>query len=172
MKSVKIVVSLVMIGLALAGCSTVRPEQLSITTEQREFVYEYTAPAKSQKDLFRDARNYFAMAYGNSKDVSRVEDEGQGTIIGKAVAPWNFSIDSTILPFVPCASNYNIIFIAKDGKARLQLTLLDGAAITSCAWPLPPKQDYPQIVRQFQKISAGLGAAIDGQSDLDRLKQF
>lgn len=158
---------------ALSGCaSAVSPEQMPITTEQREFVYDFAAPGKSKADLFKDARNYFAMSFGNSKDVSRVEDEAQGTIIGKAVALWNLSNDSVIVPFIPCASNYNIIFIAKDGKARLQLTLVDGAPMASCQWPSPPKRDYPQIVRQFGGIGAGLGAAISGQSDVERLKNF
>lgn len=160
------------IGVALSGCVSISPERMPITTEQRDFVFEYAAPAKSQRELFIDARNYFAMSYGNSKDVSRVEDESQGTIIGKAVAPWNLSNDSMIIPFIPCASNYNIIFVAKDGKARLQLTLVDGAPMMTCGWTSPPKRDYPQIVQQFQRISAGLGDAINGKSDLDRLKKF
>ncbi len=167
------VLSMTAVLTILSGCAgMIPPDQLPITTEQREFVYEFSAPAKSQKDLFRDARNYFAMSFGNSKDVSRVEDESQGTIIGKAVAAWNLSNNSPIIPHIPCASNYNIIFVAKDGKARLQLTLVDGAPMMSCAWQSPPKRDYPQIVQQFNAISTGLGAAISGQSAVDRLKNF
>lgn len=145
---------------------------MPITTEQREFTYEYAAPAKSKKELFKDARNYFAMSYGNSKEVSRLEDEEQGTIIGKAIARWNLSTDSPLIPYIPCASNYNIIFIAKDGKARLQLTLVEGAPMSSCAWTSPPKRDYSQIVEQFKSISEGVGSAINNQSAVDRLKNF
>lgn len=158
---------------ALAGCAiTIPADRMPITTEQREFIYEYAAPGKSQTDLFRDARNYLAMSYGDSKEVSRVEDEAQGTIIGKAIAPWSLSTDSALIPFIPCASNYNIIFVAKEHKARLQLTLVDGVAMSSCQWTSPPKRDYPQIVKQFNGISAGLESAINGQSAVDRLKNF
>jgi hypothetical protein len=159
--------------LLLTGCVTIAPDRYPITTEQREFIYDYATPAKSKKELFKDARNYFALAYGNSKDVSRLEDEEEGTIIGKAVAPWNLSTDISMVPYIPCASNYNIIFIAKDGKARLQLTLMDGAALSSCGgWQAPPKRDYPQIVQHFIGISEGLGSALINQAAVDRLKNF
>ena len=156
----------------LSGCVTVAPDQMPITTEKREFIYEYAAPIKTKKELFKDARNYFAMSYGNSKEVSRVEDEEQGTIIGKAVALWNLSTGSPMIPHIPCASYYNIIFVAKDGKARLQLTLVDGIAMPSCGWTSPPKRDYSQIVQQFKSISEGLDAALNSQSAVDRLKNF
>lgn len=165
-------ITITVMASVLAGCMTIPAAQMPITTEQREFIYEYAAPTKLKKELFKDARNYFAMSYGDSKEVSRVEDEDQGTIIGKAIAPWNLSIDSFLIPHIPCASRYDIIFIAKDGRARLQLTLVDGIAMPSCNWASPPKRDYPQIVRQFKRVSDGLGAALNNQSAVDRLKNF
>ena len=159
--------------LMLSGCTTLSPEQKPITTEQREFIFEYAVPAKSKTELFKAARNHFALSYGNSKEVSRLEDEEQGTIIGKAVAPWSLSLDSIIIPAMPCASNYNLIFIAKDGKARLQLTLLEGAALPlSCGWARPPKRDYPQIVSHFKSASESLSNALDNKAAIDRLKNF
>lgn len=74
---------------------------------------------------------------------------------------------------VPCASNYNLIFIAKDGKARLQLSLLEGVVLpASCGWHLPPKRDYAQIVQSFNNASESLGNALDNKSSIDRLKNF
>lgn len=64
----------------LTGCVTLPPEQMPITNEKREFIYDYPVPGKSKSELFKDARNHFALAYGNSKEVSRLEDEEQGTI--------------------------------------------------------------------------------------------
>lgn len=148
------------------------PERMPITTEQREFIYDYPAPGKSQKELFTSARNYLAMSYGDSKAVSRVEDSEQGTIIGKAIARWSFTIGGPFNQTMPCASNYDIIFIAKEGKARLQLTLVDGLAMPSCGWRTPPKQDYPQIVGQFRGISEALGKALKNESAVDKLKNF
>jgi len=157
----------------LSGCVTMPPGQMQITTEQREFIYEYAVPSKSQIDLFKAARSHFALAYGNSKEVSRLEDEAQGTIIGKAIVPWNLSVDGLIITSMPCASYYNIIFIAKDGRARMQLSLLEGAALPlSCGWPLPPKRDYPQIVTHFKNTSDGLASALDSKSAIDKLKNF
>ena len=157
----------------LAGCVTMPPEQMPITTEQREFIYEYAAPTKSKKELFAAARNYFAVSYGNSKEVSRLEDEEQGTIIGKAIASWSLTVDGLLLTSIPCASNYSIIYVAKDGKARLQLGLTEGVAYPmTCGWSLPPKRDYPQIVQHFKRISEGLGNSIEGNSAVDKLKNF
>ena len=158
---------------SLAGCAiTAPPEAYPITTEQREFVYEFSAPGKSQKELFSVAREYFALTYGNSKEITRVEDEAQGTIIGRAIVPWDMTTGSTMIPSFPCASYYGVIYVAKDGKARLQLTLQDGPAMASCQVQAPPKRDYPQIVQQFQRVSIGLGDAIGGNSAVDKLRNF
>lgn len=155
----------------LSGCVTVPPDQLPITNEQREFTYEYAAPAKSKSELFKAARNYFAIAFRDSNRVGRVEDESDGTIIGKAVAPWNLSADMVMIRAIPCASNYSMIFVAKDGKAKLQLNLIEGA-VPPCGWALPPKRDYSQVVREFESLSKGLSAAIDGDSAVEKLKNF
>lgn len=160
--------------LAVAGCAvTAPPGAYPITDEKREFTFDYAVPGKSQQELYRSARNYLATAYVDSRAVTRVEDEGQGTIIGKGVAPWNMTIDSSLIPSMPCSSNYDVIFIAKEGRARLQLTLKEGAAQpATCNWPLPPKRDYPQIVNQFNSMSAGLEKALNGQGAVDKLRNF
>ncbi len=163
---------LIALAFMLAGCASIPPDRLPITTEKREFTYDYTIPKKSQKELFKAARNYLATSYGDSKEVSRVEDEEQGTIIGKAITGWNLSIDSWMIPHIPCASNYSIIFIAKEGRARLQLTLVEGTPMQSCGWSSPPKRDYPQIVLQFNGLADGLGQALNGQAAIDQLKNF
>lgn len=159
-------------ALLLSGCVTIPPEKMPITDEQREFIYDYPAPGQTQHELFISARNYLALSYGNSKTVSRVEDEKDGTIIGKAIAYWNISTGSAFIPHIPCASNYDIIFVAKDGKARLQLNLVAGKAIADCGWTLPPKQDYPQIVSEFNVIAQSMGKALKKDSAVDRLKNF
>jgi Domain of unknown function (DUF4468) with TBP-like fold len=150
----------------MLGCVSVPPELMPITTEQREFTYDYSAPKKSQKELFNSARNYFALSYGDSKEVTKVEDELQGTIIGKAKVKWLYALNSLVVnQQIPYYSDYNIIFIAKDGKARLQLNFVESVSV-------PPKRDYPQIVQQFKSIADGLGKALDGQSEIDKLKNF
>ena len=157
----------------LAGCLEVSPEQMPITSEQREFVYEYAVPDQTKAELFRAARSNFAVAYGNSREVDWLEDEGQGTIIGKAIAPWNLTIGTIPVQSVPCASNYNLVFIAKDGRARLELSLLEEVALpSSCGWKLPSKRDYPQVVEHFQRAFETLGNALHSKSAIDRLKNF
>jgi hypothetical protein len=105
--------------------------------------------------------------------VTRVEDEGDGTIIGKGIAPWNLTLDGLLISAMPCSSNYDVIFIAKEGRARLQLTLREGVPQAStCGWHLPPKRDYPQIVGQFNDMSAGLENALNGQGAVDKLRNF
>lgn len=157
----------------LTGCAAVPPDQMPITTEQREFVYDYAVPGRSQSQLYQAAREYMATAYGDSRAVSRVDDEAQGTIIGRALLPWNFSTGSFVLPTITCANHYDVIFIAKEGRARLQLALKEGAMMpATCAWALPPKRDYAQIPAEFDRISKGFGAALQGNGKLDSLRQF
>jgi len=160
--------------LGLVGCAvTVPPSQAPITDEKRDFTFDYAVPGKSQQELYRSARNYLATAYVDSRAVARVEDESQGTIIGKGVVNWNYRTDSSLLPSVPCSSSYDVIFISKEGRARLQLTFKEGAAsITSCNITLPPKRDYPQIVAQFNEMSAGLEKALNGQGVVDKVRDF
>jgi hypothetical protein len=166
-------VSLFVLIFFLVGCaSMIPPERLPITTEKRDFIYDFKVPGKSKTELFNNARNYLATSYGNSKDVTRVEDEKEGTIIGKAVSEWKFSTNDWMIPHVPCYSRYNIFFVAKDEKARLQLSLLEGTVLPSCGWRLPPKQDYPQIVDQFNTIANDLKSALEGSSTIERLKNF
>lgn len=154
----------------LVGCASIPPEQMPITGEQREFVYEYSA-AKSKQELFKAARNYFALTAGDSKGITRVEDEAEGTIIGKGNISWQYTTGSALVPAVPCASRASLIFIAKDGKARLQMKLEEGAVPEAqCGWHLPPKQDYPQVVASFDRLGKGLEKAISGDSAVDRLK--
>ncbi|XYJ11794.1 DUF4468 domain-containing protein [Telluria sp. B2] len=166
----------VMLGClaVISGCaSMVPPDQMPITDEKREFTFDYAVPGKSQHELYRSARNYLATAYRDSRAVTRVEDETDGTIIGKGIAPWNFTTDSMLLPFIPCGSNYDVIFIAKEGRARLQLTLREGVTQpATCGWALPPKRDYPQIVQQFNDMSTGLEKALNGQGAVDQLRNF
>lgn len=169
------VVSLLIFATILGGCAApgIPPSQAPITDEKREFTFDYSVPGKSQQDLYRSARNYLATAYVDSRAVARVEDESQGTIIGKGVVNWNYRTDESLLPIVPCSSSYDVIFVAKEGRARLQLTFKEGAAsITSCNISLPPKRDYPQIVKQFDAIAAGMGQALNGQGVVDKVRNF
>lgn len=154
----------------LAGCVTIPEEKMPITTEPREFVYEFEAP-KSKQELFKIARNYFALSGGDSREITRVEDEAEGTIIGKGNVIWNYTTGSFVLPAVPCASRASMIFVAKDGKARLRMALIEGAVTEAqCGWHLPPKQDYPQIVASFGRLAKGLESAIQGDSAVEKLK--
>lgn len=164
---------LIAASLALTGCA-ISPEQMPITGEPKEFTYDYAAPGKSKVEIFKAAQNYLALAYADSRAITRSADQDDGTIIGKAIVPWSLSTGSALVPSMPCGNHFNIVFIAKDGKARMQLTLLEGAAmpINCPGWPLPPKRDYPQIVQKFNATSRALDAAINGKSAMDSLKNF
>ena len=160
-------------ALFLAGCVTTPPDQLPITTEKREFLYEYSEANTTRDQLYTRAMDFLAVSFNNSKVISRVEDKDRGTIIAKAVANWTLTVDGLIVKGVPCYSNYDIYFIAKDGRARLQLALTEGTPNPSaCGWKLPPKRDYPQIVQQFESIAKSLGNSLSGKGTLDKLNDF
>lgn len=162
-------------ALLLTGCisATLPPEKMPITTEKREFLYDYSVPGASKDQLYTRANDYLAVSYIDSKSVSRVEDKERGTIIAKAVTPWKFTTDTPLMPYVMCYQNYNIVVIAKDDRARLQLTMVDGPRVTSsCGWTLPPQRDYPQIVSQFEDIAKGFGEALKGNSNIEKIRDF
>ncbi|CRN03863.1 hypothetical protein [Pseudomonas sp. 34 E 7] len=159
--------------LLLVACVATPQEQLLITTEKREFLYDYDVAGASKAQLFARANDFLAVSFQNSKLISRVEDKERGAVIAKAVSSWMLSTDGLIVTGVPCYSNYDIYFIAKDGRARLQLELVAGAPHpSSCGWTLPPKRDYPQIVDQFNDIDASLGKSLRGEGKLDKLNDF
>lgn len=162
-----------LIGILLTGCVSTPSDQLPITTEKREFLYDYTVVGKSKDELYVKANDFLAISFNNSKVISRVEDRKRGTIISKAIANWTLSTDGLIITGMPCYSSYDIYFIAKDGKARLQLELMEGAPNPSvCGWKLPPKRDYPQIVNLFDSIAKEMGSSLNGNSKLDKLNNF
>lgn len=167
------VILIITSALALSACVALPPERLPITTEKREFLYDYSIPGATKDDLYTRANDYLAISYKNSKVISRIEDKERGTIISKAVSNWQLSTGDFLIKSVPCYSNYDIYFIAKDGRARLQLELVEGAPNPSvCGWKLPPKQDYPQLVNQFESIAMEMEEALSGNSKINQLNDF
>lgn len=158
---------------SLSACGTVPTDQLPITSEKREFLFDYTVPGASKDELYIRANDYLAVSFNNSKVISRVDDKDRGAIIAKAVSNWSMTVDGLMITSIPCYSNYDIYIIVKEGRARLQLVLVPGAPNPSrCGWVLPPKRDYPQIVRQFDAIGRELGTALSGKGKIDTLNDF
>lgn len=162
-------------AIVLAGCSAmIPPDSYPITTEPREFTYDFQVPGKSKAEIFKAALQHFSMAYGDGRAVERSANEADGIYTGKALIRWTLLASHAGFIKNHCLSNYDIIFIAKDGKARLQLALLEGAPpLSSCqGWPLPPKADYPQITTQFNASAKEIEAALQGNSKIDSLRNF
>ncbi|OUM34494.1 hypothetical protein B8W72_10855 [Pseudomonas putida] len=165
----KKIVLVALAACSLAGCVNDVAFQ-PMTDEQREFTYDYKVPGKTKVELFKNARNYLATAYGDSKAIGRVEDEGEGLIIAKAVTLWKMD---TGMVAVSCVSGYDISFIAKDEKARLQLTINKALQSTpECGWKEPSKQGYPEVVSNLNATAKQLGEALEGRSKIDKLKDF
>lgn len=156
--------------LVLQGCASVNDYPIK-ANELEVQTYTYTDLSGSKLELWKSARNYLATAYGDSKSVLRVEDENQGTLIGKGLVKWRM-LDSALSPY--CHSEYDIRFVAKDHKARLQLELIPGApALSECvAWTLPSKTGYTQILEQFNLISSGLESSLKGDGKLESMTDF
>lgn len=134
---------------------------------QREFTYDYAIQGKTQADLWKNARNYFAESYGDSRAVFRIMDEQDGTIIGKGLATWMLATNT-------CYTEYHIRFAAKDDKARLQFELIEGVPpLTQCkGWPWPSESGYENIVTQFNATSKELKNALMGKGSSSKLKDF
>lgn len=159
---------LVAVGI-LSGC--VNDMAFSpLTDEKRDFIYDYSVPGKSKVEIFKSARNFLATTYGDSKSIGRVEDEEEGVIIAKAVTTWHMD---TGMVKVKCLSGYDLNFIAKAERARLQLIIKKAPQQNyECGWTEPSKQGYPEVVRNLDILAQELERAILGDSDIERLKDF
>jgi hypothetical protein len=158
-------------ALLIQGCVST-PENTPIKKDQLEVkTYTYTDLDGTKELLWKRANNYLASTYNNSKAILRVSDIEQGTLIGKGSYRWKM-LDSYGSPY--CLSEYQIRFIAKDQKARLQLELLEGAPpLSKCiAWTLPSGYGYSQIMNEFDDISEGLENALRGSGKLESMSDF
>lgn len=158
---------------ALLGCATDpnSPDYPISQSDVRAETFTYIDLGSDKTELWKKARNYIATAYGNSNAVLRVEDESSGTLIGKGLVQWKM-LTTPLSPY--CYSEYDIRFVAKDSKARLQLELLPGVpAISECsAWSLPSKYGYEQILSSFSTMSEQLESSLRGEGKLDAMKNF
>lgn len=118
--------------------------------------------------LWRNARDYFAGVYGDSRSVFRVMDENDGTLIGRGLAPWKIPGGSE------CSTEYHIRFAAKDNKARVQFELIEGVPPTSpCSgWPLPSQDGYDSIKRSFAMTAKEVEGALKGGGGKNKFKDF
>ncbi len=161
------------ITLGLLGCATNpnSPDYPISNTDIQPQTYTYVNLQTDKTELWKKARNYIATAYGDSKAVLRVEDESSGTLTGKGIIRWKM-LTSTFSPY--CYSEYEIRFVAKDNKARLQLELLPGVpAISEClAWSLPSKYGYEQILSSFLTMSGQLESNLRGEGKIDAMNNF
>lgn len=161
------------LAFALQGCATdpSSPDYPISQSDVHAQTYTYVDLDGSKDELWKKARNYIASAYGDSKAVLRVEDENSGTLIGKGIIKWKM-LTSSLSPY--CYSEYDIRFVSKDNKARLQLELLAGVpSISECvAWPLPSKYGYQQITDKFLQISSELEISLRGKGKLESINDF
>lgn len=159
--------------LLIQGCAT-DPNSPDYPISQMDIkaqTYTYTDLSGSKTEIWKAARNHLATAYGDSKSVLRVEDENDGTLIGKGLVQWKM-LTTTLSPY--CYSEYDIRFVAKDNKARLQLELLPGApSLSECvAWSLPSRYGYDQILEKFAMISDQLESSLNGKGKLESMNNF
>ena len=150
--------------LFLSGCAGL---EFADRNAQREFTFDYVIENKSKSELWRNARDYFAESYGDSRAVFRIMDEKDGTIIGRGTASWS-------LVGSRCCTDYHVRFAAKDNKARLQFEIIEGVpSYSSCkGWPWPSRSGYQQIVSSFYSTRDALRNALEGKGSDSKLKDF
>lgn len=155
----------------ISGCVTYAQTEALPSGAKTEFTYDYDVPVTDKVELWKRARDYFAGVYGDSRSVFRVMDQDDGTIIGKGSASWLIGNP----PYtVACSTDYHIRFAAKDNKARLQLSIINGVPVaSSCTgWPLPTKVGYQEIVASFSSLSNALESALNGGGASNDFKDF
>ena len=136
--------------------------------------YDYSAEGATKEDLYQRARNYFAVSFGDSRSVIRVADADEGLILGKGIISWQVETGMWSIPHLNCSSEYDLRFMAKDNRARLQLTLLEGApSFSQCSgWPRPTETGYAKVLREFEDSSRRLELELQGQGSVSDFKDF
>ncbi|MEA9438560.1 DUF4468 domain-containing protein [Aeromonas caviae] len=158
-------------GAFIGGCAT-GPELTQISSSDiKPVTFDYNIPNASKNVLFTRARDHFATVYGDSRSVIRVQDENDGVIIGKGAIEWKVPVG---LVSLSCHSEYNIRFMAKDAKARLQMELIVGAPTYSqcTGWDRPTITAYKEVLTSFDNTSKNLDAALNGLGDGNSFKDF
>jgi hypothetical protein len=164
----RLVILLIISIFILTSCTTFATADRNA---QKEFTYDFSIPGKSQAELWRNARDFFAGAYGDSRSVFRVMDEKDGTIIGKGIASYEVGLPGA---YTQCLTEYHIRFASKNEKARLQYELIYGVpALSPCyGRPWPTEDGYFQIVAGFRVSADKMEAALKGGGAIDKLKDF
>ncbi|WP_102505659.1 DUF4468 domain-containing protein [Salinivibrio kushneri] len=170
MKNVIFIIAVML--LFLQGCTSPNSPNYPISPSDIEpQTYTYLELNGDKSEVWKKARNHIATVYGDSKDVMRVGDESEGSLLGKGLIQWKM-MDSAISPY--CYSKYDIRFLAKDGKARLQLELLPGApAGSECVgWTLPSKHGYNQVLEKFESMAKRFEKSLRGEGSLETMSDF
>ncbi|MGY0616774.1 DUF4468 domain-containing protein [Vibrio sp. FJH11] len=167
----KTLVTIAVLLPALQGCVSTPEAEPMKHEEVSAVTYDYTINNTEKSTLWMRARGHFATVYGDSRSVIRLEDEDEGLIIGKGAVNWNIYGGALNLT---CSSEYNIRFMAKDNKARLQLELINGVPTYSrCnGWPLPSRYGYNQILSSYKDLSMGLESALNGKGKIEAFSDF
>jgi|GEM_PF-1117680 len=176
MRSLMLSTTVFMLGL-LTGCAAPQmgPGATMVTEDVLQpHTYDYTISSAAKDVLFQRARDYFATSFGDSRSVIRVQDANEGLILGKGATSWNIETGMTFAPITTCYSEYDVRFMAKDGKARLQVELIRGAPSYSvCSgWALPTITGYQKILEGFNTFSKSLGVALEGKGRSEEFRNF
>ena len=161
--------------LILNGCVT--PGEIPLKVDPaiiKPMTFDYEIKGVDKDTLFVRGRDHFATIYSDSRSVIRVQDPIDGVILGKGYVDWKIMTGSSVVPFVQCDAQYNVRFIAKEGKARLQLELINGvSAYSKCpGWPLPSVSGYEEIKTEFKEISNSFDSSLKGGGTLSSFKNF
>ena len=140
---------LLTVSVFLVGCL---PTFLGdLTPKMKNFQYSYKVEGKNKSQIWKLTRNHFALVYGDVRSVLRVQDEEEGTLIGKGKVKWSFDPPINSLY---CWHDYNILFTAEDGKANLKLALIEGG---TCRLT---EEGYKVIKNDFRVLNIGLKNAL------------
>lgn len=87
------------------------------------YVHVVEVPELSKDEIFNRAKNYFTYNYGSGKSVIQTEDSEKGILVGKGI----YSKVHGAVVMMMLYSTFDVWHIlridAKDGKARIILTL-------------------------------------------------
>ena len=137
---------IIFLSLLLGGCI----KFIVLTPEMKNFEYTYQVDGKNKNQIWKLARNHFAKIYKDFRSVFSVQDEEEGTMIGKGTISWAFDMPGGQF----CYHDYHIRFDAENGNGKLKLEIME---MGSCKLT---EKGYEQIKFDLKMLNLGLGVAL------------
>lgn len=107
------------LALLLSAATKAQTFPLDSTTQKVDYQTVVHVDSVSKDELFTRAREWFALAFKDSKEVIQMDDRANGKLIGKGTTKGYFKV---LLMDYPFRTRFTLSVICKDSRYRYEMT--------------------------------------------------